>query len=587
MRAHAIPILMILSILFVFTARAENAAKPQGEPVLDPPTLHSLGVYWIVQGDDNRNAKIDCHYRKMGEKDWKAGPPLFRVEKGGQNGFGKEKNESQLKALTDAWIFAGSMLLLEPDTAYEIQLMLSDPDGGAAEKVLQARTNAEPVAPKDAPQHHVVPGSGGGSGTASDPYKGLAEAEKNAKPGDVFLLHAGVYEGPFEVRKSGEPGKPIVWRGAGDGEAVLDGKQPKDKLTGSLIEATGVHDVWFEKLSLRNTYNLVKAHDAARIVVRRCQLSGMICGVFAVGPKTAQFFIADNVMEGVMPWPTTHEQWGALPESRAIWLAGGGHEACYNRITHCKDGMDTQESPHSVAVDFHHNDVSEMFDDGCEMDGSERNTRCWMNRFTNVFQGVSIQPVFGGPVYVFRNALYNVQVEPFKMHNAPSGGIFYHNTIVKNGAPLLMQTPEKVRNCVYRNNLFLGTEGRALHFDSPMENCDYDYDGFGGFSGDVFMKWNNVKYLSPEEIKTKSPIYKHLVLVDPKSAFANGVQPPADNQKVYELSLNDLRLKDGCAAIDAGEVLPGFNDGFAGKAPDLGAYELGEPVPHYGPRAEK
>jgi hypothetical protein len=52
----------------------------------------------------------------------------------------------------------------------------------------------------------------------------------------------------------------------------------------------------------------------------------------------------------------------------------------------------------------------------------------------------------------------------------------------------------------------------------------------------------------------------------------------------FALSVNDLRLRPNCGAIDVGEVLPGFNDNYAGKAPDLGAYELGQPIPHYGPR---
>jgi len=30
--------------------------------------------------------------------------------------------------------------------------------------------------------------------------------------------------------------------------------------------------------------------------------------------------------------------------------------------------------------------------------------------------------------------------------------------------------------------------------------------------------------------------------------------------------------------------LPNITDGFLGKAPDLGAYEYGAPLPHYGPR---
>jgi len=46
----------------------------------------------------------------------------------------------------------------------------------------------------------------------------------------------------------------------------------------------------------------------------------------------------------------------------------------------------------------------------------------------------------------------------------------------------------------------------------------------------------------------------------------------------------DFRLKPKSAAIDAGTVLATINDSYAGKAPDLGAYELGQALPDYGPR---
>ena len=36
--------------------------------------------------------------------------------------------------------------------------------------------------------------------------------------------------------------------------------------------------------------------------------------------------------------------------------------------------------------------------------------------------------------------------------------------------------------------------------------------------------------------------------------------------------------------IDAAVLLPNVNDDFTGKAPDIGPYESGKPVPHYGPR---
>ena len=41
------------------------------------------------------------------------------------------------------------------------------------------------------------------------------------------------------------------------------------------------------------------------------------------------------------------------------------------------------------------------------------------------------------------------------------------------------------------------------------------------------------------------------------------------------------------AAVDAGCELPTVTDGFVGDAPDLGAYELGKPLPLYGPRRKQ
>jgi hypothetical protein len=55
-------------------------------------------------------------------------------------------------------------------------------------------------------------------------------------------------------------------------------------------------------------------------------------------------------------------------------------------------------------------------------------------------------------------------------------------------------------------------------------------------------------------------------------------------QKLYKAEDFDFRLKPGSAAVDRGVVLPTVTDGFSGRAPDLGALEIGAPVPHYGPR---
>ena len=56
-------------------------------------------------------------------------------------------------------------------------------------------------------------------------------------------------------------------------------------------------------------------------------------------------------------------------------------------------------------------------------------------------------------------------------------------------------------------------------------------------------------------------------------------------QRLYDAKDLDFRLKPGSAAVDKGAVIPNVTDGYSGNAPDLGALELGQPLPHYGPRS--
>ena len=109
---------------------AENVARP-GAFRVDPPTLHSLGIRWYLQGDDDGDATCAMQYRQVGEERWLEALPLLRVnreeldrdfEHYGANG-GRYRVGNLL---------AGSILFLKPDTKYEVQLTLRDPDGGEA-----------------------------------------------------------------------------------------------------------------------------------------------------------------------------------------------------------------------------------------------------------------------------------------------------------------------------------------------------------------------------------------------------------------------------------------------------------------------
>src|SRR6185436_10704129 len=84
------------------TAATVNTVTP-GDLVVDPPTLINLGFEWLIDGDANRNAKVDVSYRKVGDTAWKAGMPLLRLH-------GERVTQPNVFALTLPNMFAGSIL---------------------------------------------------------------------------------------------------------------------------------------------------------------------------------------------------------------------------------------------------------------------------------------------------------------------------------------------------------------------------------------------------------------------------------------------------------------------------------------------
>lgn len=560
---------------------ASQAAMPGGEPVAETPTLHSLGCYWVISGDDNANATVALQYRAAGEQQWKGGMELFRVEKDKHR---PEKHKPALDLAAGQVLFAGSIVLLHPDTAYQVKLTLNDPDGPAPlVKTLEMRTRAEPQLKPGRVFKRVVPGDGGGgTGTPEDPFKGLAAAIAAAKPGDGFLLAAGTYDGPFTIKTRATAHDPVVFRGEDRDKVILRTKGEKGS---RVITANDSRHVWLEALTIRDAEYGVLAHDATGLVVRDCRIAGVTYGIAATRDQRNAvdgFFIADNVIEGPSTWPRTK----GIESARGVQVTGSGHVVCYNRITGFADAIDTYPSGRVDSIDFHNNDVRDMTDDGIELDYSIRNVRCFHNRLTNVFQGISVQPVHGGPVYVFRNAIYNIEMEPFKIHNGPSGALFFHNTTVKRGTPLLVSTPEEASRIVTRNNLFVGTNASyAFECQPPMKDCDLDHDGFAGGPYGQFLKWNGRRYATADDVRRKAPVYKNVSAFPNVGLFESGVTPPRDPKERQDVP--DLRPAKQSPAVDAGVELPGINDGFEGKAPDLGAYESTAPLPHYGPRTRQ
>src|SRR5262245_13739311 len=118
---------VVLLLAFSSSADPRSAATSDlrvtpGEFVIDHPTLINLGFEWAIQGDENRNARVDVTYRKQGDAQWKQGMPLLRLQ-------GERIYQAGSWDVVSPNMFAGSILDLDPDTAYEARFVMSDPDG--------------------------------------------------------------------------------------------------------------------------------------------------------------------------------------------------------------------------------------------------------------------------------------------------------------------------------------------------------------------------------------------------------------------------------------------------------------------------
>jgi hypothetical protein len=181
----------------------------------------------------------------------------------------------------------------------------------------------------------------------------------------------------------------------------------------------------------------------------------------------------------------------------------------------------------------------------------------------------------------------------------PAGVLIYHNTFITENS-----NARGYSNWHYRNNLILGTN----HPDKPvLGNLSYtsysslDYNGYRPNPSDkpqfvwkapasgILRNYDltpteSQNYRTLAEFQRATGQETHGLLVD-FDVFKN-VRPPDPNKPhaIYEIGAQDFSLRAGSKAIDTGCILPNVNDDFAGRAPDLGALELGRPTPIYGPR---
>ena len=524
-----------------------------GDIEFDPSTIHTIGISLsVLGGDEDYDAVVRLAYRQAGSSEWKEALPLQRVRP-------DTLSRDVASPFTVREQFAGSIFDLSPDSIYDVRLSIEDPDGGSTTRT--SRTSTRPV-PSDLPRSpHSVD---------VDSDRALSEALARAKPGDVITLGRGRYRGPLWVERSGTADDPIVVKGHNRHDTVIDasGQEYGVRITGSHVH--------LEDVTIRGSAWAIVVVDASDVVIRRTHIHHVSYGINARSGANSTLYICDNRLEGKgVLWPDTSSRtW----DYEGIVVTGAGHVICHNTLAGFGDALGLSE-PQVIpnrAIDFYGNDVLWGGDDGIELDYSERNVRAYRNRFGNVAMGISFQPVWGGPVYAFRNVMYNTAVAPYKLNQEPSGCYILHNTSMRAGWAWL-QYGNVVSNVSFYNNLTMGTD-KAVYLTPYLHIADFDYNGWspdGEFKFDYsWAGFSSLKRQSSYERHGRlltAPVFLPPIAVPAK--FESFMAPP--RAPMLDAASN---------AVDAGLRLPNINDDYTGEQPDIGALERGREAPAYGVR---
>jgi hypothetical protein len=325
-----------------------------------------------------------------------------------------------------------------------------------------------------------------------------------------------------------------------------------------------------------------------------------------------------------------------LDSYTAVRVYGGGHVIAYNYVANFHDGIDVEtygnpdgsDALHGplypprkfwnrrpVAIDYYNNYMTNFHDNAFEIDGSMHNVRVMRNMMLNsASHPFCNQPAIGGPIYWIRNIVYNAPFGSTRTSNGAPGMIFLNNTIL---------TETNIRttsNSHWMNNLMLGQNSAPAIFavNTYTNYTSSDYNGFRVNPGAaVSFEWSSPPWGVAQDFRdllaaadnVQTPPDKYLVTRRYPTLAAYSSETHQDThsvlldydvfqhvpmldardvktvQNLHDAKDLDFRLKPGSAALDRGAVIPNVTDGYSGNAPDLGALELGQPMPHYGPRS--
>jgi len=575
---------LLHSLLFLFLFTGAGDLFGQGV-VQTVSTFQSVSIYWSGSGG-SANTVCNVKYRAVGASTWLNGYPLWfdtRVHNAndiaGYQGVVLPANQ-----------YRGSIVGLNAGTNYEIQLT-AGANTATTTTTTWAETSAWPVSNITAVTNSSTSLSITTSGTASGYrlYTGNATIDvANGAANCIYINAAYVIV------------RGLTLKGASE-DAIRLGPQAHDIVIENCdISGWGATTFASAYSSFPNTHSAVRIRGKAENDATSTE------NCYGVTRIVVQRNKIHDPRGTAGSWDNGYP-YG--PQGVCFQEAGGNNVIRYNDIygsdtKHFQDGIGglnnfTKSGFPRENTDIYGNKVSYCYDDGIEVEGADCNSRIYGNFLDNTFTGISTATNSVGPLYVFRNVTYvsrrhgagatnaSLDIEdrgPFNkcgtQNNGAIGGrtFLFHNTVLQPTQPGFANTRGlnggvmdngggPVQNTFSRNNIwtaaYQGQGGRSVaeNYNGSGVGCTYQYD----VCNTSLVLLTGVA----SNIISGNPVYAAGVPVAPLAI--NG----GPRTQGYELATNSL-------GYNAGTILPNFNDGFNGAAPDAGAYEAGKPVLEFG-----
>ncbi len=534
-------------------------------------TFNHISYFALIEGDDNLNSELSIRYQREDSNVWLESAPAMRA------------HPSQVVdgAETGLNYHAASVMFLDPGEVVDLEITITDPDGPSYTHSITLRTRELPRESDYVVTRYVAPGSGGGSGTLADPYLGLQTAADNAEPADKFIVADGMYEA-FNLFTSGQVFNEIVFVAENQHGAIINGNGTDRGIITLGEFDSSISDIIIDGFIIQNGAWGIDAQNSSYITVRNNIIRNVDYAYYnrrENGFENNQY-ITNNLITGRIDWISSGSE---IPDSRAIDLRGNNNVVSHNTIMNFGDAISTDGPPYggSFSMDIHNNDIMNMVDDFIEVDGTVANTRIYANRGYNGRSGISLAPIYGGPCYVFRNALYNMDISAFKMNRSPAGLFIAHNTTCKtdNGT----SSPAGWQNTRLYNNIMYGTRYVFEEYGLVDGSIDiWDYNAYNSSrTSDPWYKWDNVRYDNIEALRTGAGIEANGIEISLGDLIS--VDYPTEYYREYTADDHDLQLSPFSAAYNSGTQISNINLPFVFDGmPDRGAFEVDGYTPDFG-----